>query len=91
MVMTKDKKNQLIKEFGGKENDTGSPEIQIAILTERINDLTGHMRLHKKDFHSRRGLLAMVNKRNKLLKYLRRKDVERYRSLVSRLQLRAKD
>ena len=88
MVMTKDRKTEIIKTFGTKESDTGSPEVQIALLSDRIRELTEHFRVHKQDFHSRRGLLKMVARRNNLLKYLQRIDVERYRSIVSRLNLR---
>ncbi len=91
MVMTAEFKNALIKEYATHEGDTGSPEVQIALLTHRINDLTGHLRTHKKDHHSRRGLLMMVNKRNRLLKYLRKSSLERYRSIVATLKIRAKD
>lgn len=91
MVMTKEEKNTLIKEHATHEGDTGSPEVQIAIQTTRINELTEHLRTHKKDHHSRRGLLMLVNKRNRLLKYLRRKSLARYRDIVQKLQLRAKD
>lgn len=78
----------IIKEFGLHDSDTGSPEVQVALLSERINDLTEHLKVHKKDHHSRRGLLMMVGKRRRLLNYLRRQDVERYRSLIARLGLR---
>ncbi len=78
----------LIEEYGTHETDTGSPEVQVAVLTERINHLTEHLRSHKKDHHSRRGLLMMVGKRRRLLNYLRNQDVERYRSLIARLGLR---
>ena len=78
----------LIEEFGTHETDTGSPEVQVAVLTERINHLTEHLRVHKKDHHSRRGLLMMVGKRRRLLNYLRDQDVERYRTLIARLGLR---
>ena len=77
-----------IEEFGSHGQDTGSPEVQVALLTERINHLTEHLRTHKKDHHSRRGLLMMVGKRRRLLGYLRNQDVERYRSLIARLGLR---
>ncbi len=77
-----------IEEFGAHGRDTGSPEVQVALLTERINHLTEHLRTHKKDHHSRRGLLMMVGKRRRLLGYLRNQDVERYRSLIARLGLR---
>lgn len=78
----------VIEEFGSNGQDTGSPEVQVALLTERINHLTEHLRTHKKDHHSRRGLLMMVGKRRRLLGYLRNQDVERYRSLIARLGLR---
>lgn len=79
---------EIISEFGTHDSDTGSPEVQVAILTERINHLTEHLREHKHDHHSRRGLLMMVGKRRRLLNYLRRQDVERYRSLIAALGLR---
>ncbi len=82
------KKEEIIKEYATHEGDTGSPEVQVAILTFRINDLNEHLRIHKKDHHSRRGLLKMVGQRRNLLAYLRGKDVERYRSLIGRLGLR---
>ncbi|MGH8935357.1 MAG: 30S ribosomal protein S15 [Acidimicrobiia bacterium] len=78
----------IIEEFGMHDSDTGSPEVQVALLTERINDLTEHLKVHKQDHHSRRGLLMMVGKRRRLLNYLRRQDVERYRNLIGRLGLR---
>jgi small subunit ribosomal protein S15 len=78
----------IIEEFGTHQTDTGSPEVQVALLTERINHLTDHLRLHKKDHHSRRGLLMMVGKRRRLLGYLRDQDVERYRALIAKLGLR---
>jgi small subunit ribosomal protein S15 len=80
--------NTIIEEFGTHETDTGSPEVQVALLTERINHLTDHLRTNKKDHHGRRGLLMMVGKRRRLLGYLRDQDVERYRSLIARLGLR---
>ncbi|GIU92446.1 MAG: 30S ribosomal protein S15 [Acidimicrobiia bacterium] len=79
---------EIISEFGHHESDTGSPEVQVAILTERINHLTEHLRQHKHDHHSRRGLLMMVGKRRRLLDYLKRQDVERYRRLIAALDLR---
>ncbi|WP_449619424.1 30S ribosomal protein S15 [Robertmurraya sp. Marseille-Q9965] len=88
MAITKERKNELINEFKTHENDTGSPEVQIAVLTEEINNLNEHLRTHKKDHHSRRGLLKMVGKRRNLLTYLRNKDVQRYRELINRLGLR---
>jgi small subunit ribosomal protein S15 len=81
-------KEGIIQEHATREGDTGSPEVQVALLTARINHLTQHMREHKHDFHSRRGLLQMVGKRRRLLKYLQQKDVERYRALIARLGLR---
>jgi small subunit ribosomal protein S15 len=88
MVMTQERKQELIDTFRTKDGDTGSPEVQIALLSERIRELQDHFATHKKDHHSRRGLLKMVNRRTKLLNYLRKTDVERYRSIVTRLQLR---
>jgi small subunit ribosomal protein S15 len=79
---------EIVAEFGHQEGDTGSPEVQVALLTERINHLTEHLRLHKGDHHGRRGLLMMVGKRRRLLDYLRGQDVERYRTLVAQLGLR---
>jgi len=79
---------EIVEEFGTHGSDTGSPEVQVALLTERINHLTDHLRDHKHDHHSRRGLLLMVGKRRRLLDYLRREDVERYRSLIAKLGLR---
>ena len=81
-------KQQIIKDYQLKEGDTGSPEVQIAVLTYRINDLNEHLKVHKKDHHSRRGLLKMVGQRRNLLAYLKDKDVERYRTLIARLGLR---
>jgi small subunit ribosomal protein S15 len=78
----------IIDEFGTHATDTGSPEVQVALLTERINHLTEHLKVHKKDHHSRRGLLMMVGKRRRLLDYLRSQDVERYRTVIARLGLR---
>ena len=82
------KKAEIIKEYGLKEGDTGSPEVQVAILTARINELNEHLKEHKKDHHSRRGLLKMVGKRKNLLGYLKENDLERYRTLIARLGLR---
>ena len=79
---------EIVTEFGHREGDTGSPEVQVALLTERINHLTEHLRLHKGDHHGRRGLLMMVGKRRRLIDHLRGQDVERYRSLVAQLGLR---
>ena len=81
-------KDEIIREYATQDDDTGSPEVQVALLTSRIRHLTEHMREHKHDFHSRRGLLQMVGRRRRLLKYLQKKDVERYRSLIGRLGLR---
>ncbi|MBC2576746.1 30S ribosomal protein S15 [Peptostreptococcus canis] len=81
-------KEQIIKDFGRKEGDTGSPEVQIALLTARINDLNEHLKVHKKDHHSRRGLLKMVGRRRNLLGYLKKNDLEGYRALIARLGLR---
>ena len=88
MALLKEQKSALISEYKRGESDTGSPEVQIAILTRRIDSLTEHLRTHGKDHHSRRGLLQMVGKRRRLLDYVRREDVERYRTLISRLGLR---
>lgn len=88
MALTKERKNELINEYKTHEGDTGSPEVQVAILTEQINTLNDHLRTHKKDHHSRRGLLKMVGKRRNLLTYLRNKDVTRYRELINKLGLR---
>jgi small subunit ribosomal protein S15 len=88
MSITVERKEELIKEFATKEGDTGSPEVQVAILTERITNLTEHFKTHKKDNHSRRGLLKMVSQRRKLLDYTRKKDEERYRNLIQRLGIR---
>ena len=81
-------KTEIIREFGRKEGDTGSPEVQIALLTARINELNDHLKTHKKDHHSRRGLLKMVGRRRKLISLLKEQDVERYRSLIEKLGLR---
>ncbi|MCC3861885.1 30S ribosomal protein S15 [Pseudemcibacter aquimaris] len=88
MSITAEKKQELIKEYATKEGDTGSPEVQVAILTHRIVHLTEHFKTHKKDNHSRRGLLMLVNKRRKLLDYLKGKDEARYQDLIKRLGLR---
>jgi len=88
MSITADEKQRLIKEFGTKEGDTGSPEVQVAILTSRITTLTEHFKSHKKDNHSRRGLLMMVAQRRKLLDYLKGNDEGRYKSLIQRLGIR---
>lgn len=86
--MDKEKKLEVISTYATKEGDTGSPEVQIALLTERINHLTDHLRTHKKDHHSRRGLLKMVGQRRGLLKYLMNKDINRYRTIIEKLGLR---
>ena len=90
MTITKDRKQQLIDEFQRGDEDTGSPEVQIAILTTRINGLTEHMRTHKKDYASRRGLLALVSRRRRLLDYLKRTDPQRYLDIIQRLKIRKK-
>lgn len=86
--MQKEKKQEIINQFRLHEKDTGSPEVQIALLTERINHLNEHLKIHKKDHHSRRGLLKMVGQRRGLLNYLQRVDIERYRAIVEKLNLR---
>ncbi|MEO0636199.1 MAG: 30S ribosomal protein S15 [Pseudomonadota bacterium] len=88
MSITAERKNELVKEYATKEGDTGSPEVQVAILSERIANLTEHFKGHKKDNHSRRGLLKMVSQRRRLLDYVKAKDEARYRSLIERLGLR---
>ena len=88
MSITAERKDELVKEYATKTGDTGSPEVQIAILSERIRNLTEHLKEHKKDFHSRRGLLVMVGQRRRMLDYVKRKEVARYESLISRLGLR---
>jgi small subunit ribosomal protein S15 len=88
MPLTKDRKQELIGKYGRSGEDTGSAEVQVALLTERINELTGHLREHSKDHHSRRGLLMLVGKRRRLLRYLQSSDLERYRALVADLGLR---
>ena len=87
-MMMKDEKTAIIAENKTHETDTGSPEVQVAILTKRINDLTEHLKIHKKDHHSRRGLLMMVGQRRSLLGYLKKVDIERYRSIIARLGIR---
>ena len=87
-MIAKEVKQQIIGEYATHEGDTGSPEVQVAILTYRINELNEHLKVHKKDHHSRRGLLKMVGQRRNLLAYLRDTDIERYRTLLSRLNLR---
>ena len=88
MSITVEEKNKVMKEFATKEGDTGSPEVQVAVLTSRISTLTEHFKTHKKDNHSRRGLLMMVAQRRKLLDYLKRKDAARYQDLIKRLGIR---
>lgn len=88
MTMNKDQKQSVINDYKVHDNDTGSPEVQIALLTKRINELNEHLKVHKKDHHSRRGLLKMVGKRRNLLNYLKDIDVERYRSVIAKLGLR---
>jgi small subunit ribosomal protein S15 len=88
MSITAQRTQELVTEYGAKAADTGSPEVQVAILTERIRNLTEHLNTHKKDFHSRRGLLLMVGQRRRLLDYLKRKQVGRYETLIKRLGLR---
>lgn len=88
MTMTPQEKTSIMQEYALHEGDTGSPEVQIAVLTKRINDLTGHLKEHKKDHHSRRGLLKMVGHRRNLLQYLVKTDIERYRSIIARLGIR---
>jgi len=88
MSMTKEEKNKIIEEYRLHEGDTGSPEVQIAILTHRINSLTEHLKVHKKDHHSRRGLFKMIGQRRGLLRYLEKKDIERYRALIEKLGIR---
>jgi small subunit ribosomal protein S15 len=88
MTLTAEAKRDIVARFGRGESDTGSTEVQVALLTARINDLTEHLREHRKDHHSRRGLLMLVGKRRRLLKYLQRADIDRYRSLIRELGLR---
>ena len=88
MALQVAQKAQVVKQYQRTGTDTGSPEVQIALLTERINSLTGHFKSHVKDFHSRRGLLKLVSQRRKLLDYLRRTDADKYRSIIERLSLR---
>jgi len=88
MSITAERKQELIKEYATKAGDTGSPEVQVAILSERIKNLTEHLKSHEKDFHSRRGLLMMVGQRRRLLDYLKSKDEGRYAALIKRLELR---
>lgn len=88
MTLTQERKHELIARFGDHEGDTGKTEVQVAMLTERINQLTDHLRTHRKDHHSRRGLLMLVGRRRRFLNYLQREDLERYRSLIRELGLR---
>jgi len=88
LSITKERKRELIEEFKTHPNDTGSPEVQIAILTERIKNLSKHFEIHKHDFNSRRGLLKLVGRRRRLLRYLKEKDIERYSALIEKLGLR---
>jgi len=88
MSITAERKQEVIKDFATKDGDTGSPEVQVAILSERISNLTDHLKTHKKDFHSRRGLLIMVGQRRRLLDYVKRKEAARYEQLIQRLGLR---
>lgn len=87
-MISKEKKEEIIKTYGRTPEDTGSPEVQVALLTERIKELTEHLKVNKKDHHSRRGLLKMVGKRRNLLEYLKKKDLEGYRALIEKLGLR---
>lgn len=87
-MLKKEEKEQIIKEFARHEGDTGSPEVQIALLTARIKQVTEHLKIHRKDFHSRYGLMKMVGKRRRLLRYLKELDIERYRNLIKRLNIR---
>ncbi|MGE5371304.1 MAG: 30S ribosomal protein S15 [Solirubrobacterales bacterium] len=88
MALDQERKTDIIKDYQVHQNDTGSPEVQIALLTQRINYLNEHLKIHKKDHHSRRGLLKMVGQRKALLEYLKKKDFDRYRAIVTRLGLR---
>lgn len=88
MTLTAEEKSQVVKDYQLSEGDTGSPEVQVALLTARIQELTGHFENHKKDHHSRRGLLKLVNQRRSLLDYVKKKDIQRYRDLIERLGLR---
>ena len=88
MPLTQDQKTELIQKFGANEKDTGSTKVQVALLTTRISELTEHLKVHKHDHHSRRGLLLLVGRRRRLLKYLQAKDIERYRALIQKLGLR---
>ncbi|MDO5557461.1 MAG: 30S ribosomal protein S15 [Clostridia bacterium] len=86
--MTKERKQEIINTYKREENDTGSPEVQIALLTERINELTEHLKVHKKDNHSRRGMFKMIGARRSLLNYLIKKDIQRYRDIIAKLKIR---
>ena len=88
MALSKERKDEIIKEYATHEGDTGSPEVQVALLSARISELTEHFRSHKHDHHSRRGLMLLIGKRKRLLAYLAEEDIERYRSLIKRLGLR---
>ncbi len=88
MTISKERKAELIKEFGKNEKDSGSAEVQVAILTDRIKELTEHMKSHKKDFHTRRGLLMLVGKRRRLLSYIKKNDINNYRQLIAKLGIR---
>ncbi len=88
MTISKERKAELIKEFGKNEHDSGSAEVQVAILTDRIKELTEHMKSHKKDFHTRRGLLMLVGKRRRLLSYIKKNDINNYRQLIAKLGIR---
>ncbi len=90
MPLVRERKSTIIEEHKTHDTDTGSPEVQVALLTARINQLTEHLKAHKKDFHSRRGLMMMVGRRKRMLTYLSNKDIERYRALVSRLGIRSR-
>ena len=88
MTISKERKAELVKEFGKDEHDTGSAEVQVAILTERIRELTEHVKVHKKDHHTRRGLLQLVGKRRRLLTYIKNRDIDAYRELIAKLEIR---
>jgi small subunit ribosomal protein S15 len=88
MTLTQERKREIVSQFGENEQDTGNTRVQVALLTQRINDLTGHLREHRKDHHSRRGLLMLVGQRRRLLNYMQRSDLEGYRSLIRELGLR---
>jgi small subunit ribosomal protein S15 len=88
MSLTKEIKDEIVQKFGKGENDTGSPEVQIALLTKRIQELTEHFKVHKKDHHSKRGLMKIIGQRRRLLEYLKKKDYERYKNIIKELKLR---